>query len=161
MAWYQGPPTPAERPSCIPSRRPQINIQDGIAMPGFDIEFKHSLKRAWEDHEDNERSRLAKYFRFGMKGGSKTSDARTYARGAQRDLSQISCQTSILHHHHHQFRQRLDRSSSITQTSRRILQNGHYGKTLKRITPVLRNSNNWIKSLRCHQSSDLTHQLGS
>jgi len=66
MAWYQGPPTPAERPSRIPSPRPQTNAQDDIAMPGFGIEFEHSLKRAWEDHEDKERGRLAKYSRFGM-----------------------------------------------------------------------------------------------
>ncbi|TVY50317.1 hypothetical protein LCER1_G009114 [Lachnellula cervina] len=63
MAWYQGPPTPAERPS---SPQPQTNAQDDIAMPGFGIEFEHSLKRAWEDHEDKERGRLAKYSRFGM-----------------------------------------------------------------------------------------------
>jgi len=29
--------------------------RDDIAMPGFFIEFKHSLKRAWEDHEDKKR----------------------------------------------------------------------------------------------------------
>lgn len=35
-------------------------------MPGFGIEFEHSLKRAWGDHEDQERDRLAKYSIFGM-----------------------------------------------------------------------------------------------
>lgn len=35
-------------------------------MPGFGIQFEHSLERAWEDHEDKERGRLTKYSRFGM-----------------------------------------------------------------------------------------------
>jgi len=88
MAWYQGhqgPPTPAERiPS--PSPRPPSNVHADIAMPGFGIEFEHCLRRAWEDHKDKERGRLAKYARFGMTKDEARRATPEYMREAYQTL---------------------------------------------------------------------------
>jgi hypothetical protein len=57
-----------------------------FSVPGFGIEFEHCLKRAWEYHEDKERSRLVKYSRFGMTKEEARRATPEYMREAYKTL---------------------------------------------------------------------------